>query len=124
MILIYCIAGIILWCLCAHCVFMRICVCRKRPQKLRYTALNNTDRGWKLNGAHRGGSNERAENTTEAFKHALSLGLNLMECDVHLSKDGEVVVAHDNTLERMCGPDYAEKRVSDYNFNDLPKFQQ
>lgn len=46
-----------------------------------------------------------------------------MECDVHLSKDGEVVVAHDGTLERMCGVEYEGKRVSDFNFVDLPKFQ-
>ena len=38
------------------------------------------------------------------IKHAMDSGLNLMECDVHLSKDGEVVVAHDCDLERMCGP--------------------
>ena len=47
-----------------------------------------------------------------------------MECDVHLSKDGEVVVAHDNTLERMCGSEYTGKRVADFNFADLPQFQQ
>ena len=41
---------------------------------------------------------------------------------VHLSKDGEVVVAHDNTLERMCGPEYLGKHVSDYNFLELPRF--
>ncbi len=46
-----------------------------------------------------------------------------MECDVHLSKDGEVVIAHDNTLERMCGSEYVGKQVADYNFTDLPKFQ-
>lgn len=72
----------------AHCIFYRICVCRKRPIKLRYSAFDNNIKGWKLNGAHRGGSNEYAENTTAAFKHAISLGLNFMECDVHLSKDG------------------------------------
>jgi len=54
--------------------------------------------------AHRGGSAERAENTLGAFKHAESLGMNLMELDCHLTKDGEVVVAHDADLERMCGP--------------------
>lgn len=52
----------------------------------------------------------------------MALGLNFMECDVHLSKDGEVVVAHDNTLERMCGPEYLGKHVSDYNFLELPRF--
>lgn len=86
--------------------------------------MNHTGGGWQLNGAHRGGSNERPENTTAAFRNAMGLGLNLMECDVHLSKDGEVVIAHDNTLERMCGNEYVGKRVADYNFADLPKFQQ
>lgn len=126
LILIYVFAGITLWCLLSHCVFIRFCTCRKRPNKIRYTALNNNvgPKGWQLIGAHRGGSNERAENTTGAFKNAIAKGMNLMECDVHLSKDGEVVVAHDNTLERMCGPEFAGKRVRDYDFKDLPKFQQ
>lgn len=122
-ILLYIASSITTWCFLAHFVFMPCCTCLKRPQKIRYTALNNsTKRGWQLNGAHRGGSNEKAENTTGAFDHAMALGLNLMECDVHLSKDGEVVVAHDGTLERMCGAEYVGKRVSDYNFADLPKF--
>ena len=101
---------------------MLLCTCLKRPKKIRESALSSQPKGWKLNGAHRGGSCERAENTTTAFKHAIDSGLNLMECDVHLSKDGEVVVAHDGDLERMCGPEYAGKKVSDYNFIDLPVF--
>ena len=47
-----------------------------------------------------------------------------MECDVQISKDGHVVVAHDDTLERMCGEDYRGKRVRDFNFDELPKFQK
>lgn len=39
-----------------------------------------------------------------------------MECDVHLSKDGEVVVAHDDDLGRMCGSKYAGKKIHDYNY--------
>jgi glycerophosphoryl diester phosphodiesterase len=45
-----------------------------------------------------------------------------MECDVHLSKDGEVVVSHDSDLERMCGPAFKDKKIGDYDFNELPKF--
>jgi len=99
---------------------MPLCTCLKRPKKLRDSAFSKV--GWKLNGAHRGGSYERPENTTTAFKHAINCGLNLMECDVHLSKDGEVVVAHDSDLERMCGPEYVGKKIIDYNFKDLPPF--
>jgi glycerophosphoryl diester phosphodiesterase len=50
--------------------------------------------------AHRGGSKLRPENTIAAFVHALTLGVDGIECDVHLSKDGEPVVIHDPTLDR------------------------
>ena len=50
--------------------------------------------------AHRGGSRLRPENTIAAFDHAASLGVDAIELDVHLSKDGAVVVIHDPTLER------------------------
>lgn len=50
--------------------------------------------------AHRGGAALRPENTIKAFDHGLSLGADGLELDVHLSRDGEVVVHHDDTLER------------------------
>lgn len=50
--------------------------------------------------AHRGGAGLRPENTLTAFEHAVSLGADAIECDVHLSGDGEVVVIHDATVDR------------------------
>jgi glycerophosphoryl diester phosphodiesterase len=50
--------------------------------------------------AHRGGSALRPENTIMAFDHGLSLGADGLELDVHLSRDGVVVIHHDPTLER------------------------
>lgn len=50
--------------------------------------------------AHRGGSKLRPENTVAAFDHGLSLGADGLEFDVHLSRDGVVVVHHDRTLDR------------------------
>src|SRR5215472_3119853 len=50
--------------------------------------------------AHRGGSALRPENTLAAFDHALTLGVDGLECDVHLSSDDEIVVIHDDTLTR------------------------
>ncbi len=64
------------------------------------------------------------ENTTGAFKHALNQGLNMLECDVHLSKDGVVVVSHDNTLDRMCSAEFKDRKVSDFNFKELPPFKR
>lgn len=50
--------------------------------------------------AHRGGALLWAENSLLAFRNALALGADLLELDVHLTRDGEVVVIHDPTLER------------------------
>lgn len=48
--------------------------------------------------AHRGGAGLRIENTLAAFEHALELGADGAELDVHLSRDGQVVVHHDDRL--------------------------
>jgi glycerophosphoryl diester phosphodiesterase len=50
--------------------------------------------------AHRGGAALRPENTLASFDYGLSLGADGLELDVHLSRDGVVVVHHDATLER------------------------
>lgn len=50
--------------------------------------------------AHRGASGTRPENTLAAFRHAVELGAAMVELDVQLSRDGELVVLHDATLDR------------------------
>src|SRR5690242_14287435 len=50
--------------------------------------------------AHRGGSLLAPENTLVAFERGLSYGADALELDVHLTRDGEMVVFHDSTLER------------------------
>lgn len=50
--------------------------------------------------AHRGGAALRPENTVEAFDHGLAVGADGLEFDVHLSRDGVVVVHHDATVNR------------------------
>ena len=50
--------------------------------------------------AHRGYSSKAPENTMPAFELALEVGSGGIELDVHLTKDGEVVVIHDHTLDR------------------------
>jgi len=52
-----------------------------------------------LNIAHRGGAGLRPENTLAAFAHALDLGVDGFELDVHVAKDGAVVVFHDDRLK-------------------------
>ncbi|NDI33907.1 glycerophosphodiester phosphodiesterase [Chengkuizengella sediminis] len=50
--------------------------------------------------AHRGSSGTHPENTMVSFQEALHVGANGIELDVHLTKDGEVVVIHDERVDR------------------------
>ncbi|MHB9097542.1 MAG: glycerophosphodiester phosphodiesterase [Syntrophales bacterium] len=50
--------------------------------------------------AHRGFSGMAPENTLAAFRRAIDAGCDMIELDVHLTRDKEVVVIHDDTLER------------------------
>lgn len=52
-----------------------------------------------LNIAHRGGAGLKPENTLAAFRHAVTIGADGAELDVHLSRDGEIVVFHDYRLK-------------------------
>lgn len=50
--------------------------------------------------AHRGSSGTHPENTLAAFQEAARLPIHGVELDVHLTKDGEMVVIHDETIDR------------------------
>lgn len=69
--------------------------------------------------AHRGSAGTHPENTMVAFMEAQNVGAEGIELDVQLTKDGEVVVIHDESLNRTTnGKGY----VKDYTLNELKKF--
>lgn len=53
--------------------------------------------------AHRGAGLEHPENSLEAFEAALAAGADVLEADVHLSRDGHVIVSHDPSGARVAG---------------------
>ena len=64
--------------------------------------------------AHRGLSAEEPENTMRSFRRAAEVGCDLIEFDVHLSRDGVPVVIHDETLDRTTdGRDLVRDRTLD-----------
>ena len=70
--------------------------------------------------AHRGLHNkDRAENSMSAFRAAVEAGYGI-ELDVRLSKDGKLVVFHDDTLDRVCG---REGKVIDFTADELADFK-
>lgn len=68
--------------------------------------------------AHRGFSGVYPENTMLAFRKAIEIGADGIELDVHLSKDGQVMIIHDEALKRTTGLDGV---VSDYTRAELEK---
>ena len=52
---------------------------------------------------HRGAKGEAPENTLASFQHCLAQGVTRCELDLHLSRDGELMVIHDPTLKRTTG---------------------
>jgi len=66
--------------------------------------------------AHRGGGAVKPENTLAAFKNAVELGADGVEFDVQLTKDGEVVVIHDELIDRTMS---GSGLVKDYTLAEL-----
>ncbi len=54
-----------------------------------------------LNIAHQGGEDEYPSNTMYAFEQALRVGADMLELDVGVTKDNEVIVMHDTTVDRV-----------------------
>lgn len=70
--------------------------------------------------AHRGLWGEGVpENSVSAFRAAAAAGLGV-ELDVRMTRDGELIVFHDATLERLCG---SPKAVAEINFVELRGFR-
>lgn len=72
-----------------------------------------------LNIAHRGFSGKYPENTMLAFKKAVESGADGIELDVHFTKDGQLVVIHDELIDRTTN---AKGYVVDYTVDELMQF--
>jgi len=66
--------------------------------------------------AHRGYSAAAPENTLAAFRKAIELKPDLMECDIRRTKDGRLIIIHDATLDRTTN---GTGKVADHTFEEL-----
>lgn len=69
--------------------------------------------------AHRGDCSSAPENTLAAFELAIENGADIIELDVRQTKDGEIVVMHDENLKRVCG---VNKKVGKLTYEELMKY--
>jgi glycerophosphoryl diester phosphodiesterase len=77
-----------------------------------------------LNIAHRGARSLAPENTLAAARKALEIGADMWELDVGLSADGELILSHDNTLERTSNvaevfPDRRQEGAHQFTLAEL-----
>jgi len=66
--------------------------------------------------AHRGASAVAPENTMAAFRRAVEMGAECIETDLHLSRDGRLIILHDATLERTTS---GNGLVKNHTLNEL-----
>ncbi|MHC0439922.1 glycerophosphodiester phosphodiesterase [Flavobacterium sp. 3-210] len=69
--------------------------------------------------AHRGAKAYEPENTLQAFQKALDLNSDGIELDVHLSADGNVIVIHDETIDKMTN---GKGAVNSFSLQELKSF--
>ena len=95
--------------------------------RLRSGRRSMIARSWPANLAHRGAADSAPENTLEAFRLAVESGAGGLELDVHLTRDGHLVVIHDPTLDRttnlagaVAGMGLDEVREADAGYGFSP----
>jgi len=70
--------------------------------------------------AHRGDWRDEPENSLRAFIAAANMGVDIVELDLNRTRDGEIVILHDETLDRTSN---GKGRPSDYTLAELKKFR-
>lgn len=69
-----------------------------------------------VNYAHRGASSYRPENTMISFRYGLELGANGIELDLQKTKDGEIVIFHDDLIDNKSN---GKGKIADYTYAEL-----
>ena len=73
------------------------------PLKKNYQDNPFLTDGLPMIAAHRGGADNNPENTMLAFREAVNtIGVDIIECDVQLTKDGYLVFCHDDYIDKDC----------------------
>ena len=71
-----------------------------------------------INYAHRGASSYAPENTMVSFDKGLELGANGIELDLQKTKDGKIVIFHDNIIDNKSN---GKGKIEDYTYEELSK---
>jgi glycerophosphoryl diester phosphodiesterase len=84
-----------------------------------WSVITEESRTQFINYAHRGASDYYPENTASSFYAGVEMGANGIETDIQRTKDGVLVLFHDDTLERVTGE---KGSICDYTYEELQNF--
>lgn len=97
--------------LCAISIFVSV------PFRVKqFKWMLNAGQGLPMIMAHRGYSTEAPEDTIEAMKAAIAIGVEAVEFDVQMTKDGVVVLLHDDSLARTTG---LNKKIWEVTYEEI-----
>ena len=94
-----------------------LAVCAQRSKTL-VKELNDFKSKKVLVVSHRGDWRNAPENSLQAFTNCIDMGVDMIEIDLHKTKDGQLVLMHDNTINRTTD---GKGKVSDYTLAELKK---
>ena len=94
-----------------------LAVCAQRSKTL-VKELNDFKSKKVLVVSHRGDWRNAPENSLQAFKNCIDMGVDMIEIDLHKTKDGQLGLMHDNTINRTTD---GKGKVSDYTLAELKK---
>jgi glycerophosphoryl diester phosphodiesterase len=99
--------------------FIGVCLILSATGAAQIQSANHSTRPLII--AHRGGAMESTENTIVAFQRAVKIGADGIETDIRLTRDGVVVIYHDDYFGRVEGlaPAQRTRLISDMNYSDL-----
>ncbi len=89
-----------------------------RARNAGRTAKPPTPRDWPVAFIHRGGAAVVPEDTVLGFQEGLKYGDAVIECDVHSTLDGELVVMHDETVDRTTD---GTGRISELTYAEIQR---
>ena len=88
-----------------------------RADKLRENLLHN--KKYVTVVAHRGDWRGAPENSLQGYQNCIDMGVDMVEIDLHWTKDSVLVIMHDNTLDRTST---GKGKISDYTYAELQQF--
>lgn len=89
-----------------------------RAEKLRSNLFNNPK--YVTIVAHRGDWRDHPENSIPAFKSCIDMGIDMIEIDIHRTKDGELVLMHDRTVDRCTN---GKGKIADMTYEEIKKLR-